>query len=128
VEEGRRRAEKRLAAEFRTLIVRTYTAALQAYSGQKMDFRPLRARPEDTEVIVSVRVLQPGAQPVPLDYAMEKTAQGWKIYDVSVGGVSLVANYRTAFAPRLRDSGIDGLTAELQGKNRRASVQAAAEK
>jgi phospholipid transport system substrate-binding protein len=109
---------KQLVEEFRTLLVRTYASALAAYSEQKFDYRPLRAKPTDTDVTVQVRVLQPGAQPVPIDYAMEKTAAGWKVYDVMVGGVSLVANYRTEFASVVRSSGIDGLVKELQAKNK----------
>src|SRR5579885_1244162 len=80
--------KKRLVDEFRTLLVRTYASALAAYSDQKFDFRPLRAKPTDTDVTVNVRVLQPGAQPVTIDYSMEKTGSGWKVYDVMVGGVS----------------------------------------
>jgi phospholipid transport system substrate-binding protein len=110
--------KKRLIEEFRTLLVRTYASALAAYSEQKFDFRPLRAKPTDTDVTVNVRVLQPGGQPVTLDYSMEKTANGWKVYDVMVGGVSLVANYRTEFANAVRTSGIDGLIKDLQTKNR----------
>jgi len=110
--------KKRLTEEFRTLLVRTYASALAAYSEQKFDFRPLRAKPTDTDVTVQVRVLQPGAQPVPIDYSMEKTAGGWKVYDVMVGGVSLVANYRTEFNNVVRDSGIDGLLKSLSAKNR----------
>jgi phospholipid transport system substrate-binding protein len=110
--------KKRLTEEFRTLLVRTYASALAAYSEQKFDFRPLRAKPTDTDVTVQVRVLQPGAQPVPIDYSMEKTASGWKVYDVMVGGVSLVANYRTEFGNVVRESGIDGLIKNLSTKNR----------
>ncbi len=109
--------KKRLTEEFRTLLVRTYASALAAYSEQKFDFRPLRAKPTDTDVIVQVRVLQPGAQPVPIDYSMEKTASGWKVYDVMVGGVSLVANYRTEFNNMVRESGVDGLIKNLAAKN-----------
>ena len=109
---------KRLSEEFRTLLVRTYASALAAYSEQKFDFRPLRAKPTDTDVTVQVRVLQPGAQPVPIDYSMEKTASGWKVYDVMVGGVSLVANYRTEFNNVVRESGIDGLIKNLSTKNK----------
>jgi phospholipid transport system substrate-binding protein len=108
---------KRLTEEFKTLLVRTYASALSAYSEQKLDFRPLRAKATDTDVTVSVRVMQPGAQPVPIDYSMEKTGSGWKVYDVNVGGVSLVANYRTEFANTVRNSGIDGLIKDLQKKN-----------
>ena len=110
--------KSRLVQEFKTLLVRTYASALSAYSDQKFDFRPLRARPTDTDVTVQVRVLQQGAQPVPIDYAMEKTAAGWKVYDVMVGGVSLVANYRTEFNNIVRDSGIEGLIKNLDSKNR----------
>lgn len=110
--------KKRLTEEFRTLLVRTYASALAAYSEQKFDFRPLRAKSTDTDVTVNVRVLQPGAQPVTIDYSMEKTASGWKVYDVMVGGVSLVANYRTEFANTVRASGIDGLIKDLTAKNR----------
>ena len=109
--------KKRLTEEFKTLLVRTYASALAAYSEQKFDFRPLRAKANDTDVTVNVRVLQPGAQPVTIDYSMEKTAQGWKVYDVMVGGVSLVANYRTEFANTVRASGVDGLIKDLQKKN-----------
>jgi len=109
--------KKRLTEEFKTLLVRTYASALAAYSTQKFDFRPLRAKPTDTDVTVNVRVLQAGAQPVPIDYSMEKTAAGWKVYDVMVGGVSLVANYRTEFASIVREGGIEGLIKNLQTKN-----------
>ena len=110
--------KKRLVDEFKTLLVRTYASALAAYSEQRFDFRPLRARPTDTDVIVNVRVIQSGAQPVPIDYSMEKTATGWKVYDVMVGGVSLVANYCTEFNSTVRDVGIEGLIRNLQAKNR----------
>jgi len=109
--------KKLLTDEFRTLLVRTYASALAAYSEQRFDYRPLRAKPTDTDVTVQVRVIQSGAQPVPIDYSMEKTAGGWKVYDVMVGGVSLVANYRTEFSNTVRESGIDGLIKGLQAKN-----------
>ncbi len=110
--------KKRITEEFKTLLVRTYASALAAYSDQKLDFRPLRAKPSDTDVTVNVRVIQQGAQPVPIDYSMEKTAAGWKVYDVMVGGVSLVANYRTEFNQMVRESGIEGLIKNLAAKNR----------
>ena len=115
--------KKRLTEEFKTLLVRTYASALAAYSEQKFDFRPLRAKATDTDVTVNVRVIQPGAQPVTIDYSMEKTGSGWKVYDVMVGGVSLVANYRTEFANTVRTSGIDGLLKNLQTKNRSLDKQ-----
>ena len=109
--------KKQLTQEFKTLLVRTYASALAAYSEQKFDFRPLRAKPTDTDVTVNVRVLQPGSQPVTIDYSMEKTPSGWKVYDVQVGGVSLVANYRTEFGKAVRETGVDGLIKSLQDKN-----------
>jgi phospholipid transport system substrate-binding protein len=118
--------KKRLIEEFKSLLVRTYASALSAYSEQKFEFRPLRAKPTDTDVTVQVRVLQPGAQAVPIDYSMEKTAANWKVYDVMVGGVSLVVNYRTEFANAVRSSGIDGLIKQLQTKNH--GLEAAVEK
>lgn len=107
----------RLMEEFKTLLVRTYSSALSAYSSQKFDFRPLRARPTDTDVTINVRVLQSGAQPVTIDYDMEKRPNGWKVWDVRVGGISLVANYRTEFDNLVREKGIDGLVKALQAKN-----------
>ena len=111
----------RLTEEFTTLLVRTYASALAEYSDQKFDFRPLHAGPDATDVTVEVRVLQAGAQPVPIDYSMERTAEGWKVYDVSVGLVSLVGNYRTEFGNLVRSEGVDGLIRALHAKN--ASVE-----
>ena len=108
----------RLAEEFKTLLVRTYSSALAAYSNQKFEFRPLRAKPTDTDVTVNVRVLQSGTQPVTIDYDMEKRPGGWKVWDVRVSGISLVANYRTEFDNQVRETGIDGLIKTLQTKNR----------
>lgn|SRR5512146_610174 len=109
--------KQRLTEEFKTLLVRTYASALAAYSDQRFDFRPLHARPSDTDVTVQVRIIQPGTQPVTIDYGMEKTASGWKAYDVVVGGVSLVANYRTEFGNIVRAEGVDGLIRNLHTKN-----------
>jgi len=107
----------RLTDEFRTLLVRTYSSALAAYSNQKFDFRPLRAKPADTDVTVNVRIVQSGDQPVTIDYDMEKRPGGWKVWDVRVGGISLVANYRTEFDNQIREGGIDGLIKALRAKN-----------
>ena len=108
----------RLVDEFKTLLVRTYASALASYSNQKFDFRPLRAKPTDTDVTINVRVLQSGTQPVTIDYDMEKRPGGWKVWDVRVSGISLVANYRTEFDNQVREAGIDGLIKTLQTKNR----------
>jgi phospholipid transport system substrate-binding protein len=108
----------RLMDEFKTLLVRTYASALASYSTQKFDFRPLRAKPTDTDVTVNVRIMQSGTQPVTIDYDMEKRPGGWKVWDVRVGGISLVANYRTEFDNLVRESGLDGLIKALQTKNK----------
>lgn len=107
----------RLTDEFRTLLVRTYASSIAAYKDQRFDFRPLRAKPTDTDVTVTVRVMQSGAQPVQLEYDMEKRPNGWKVWDVRVAGISLVANYRTEFDNQVRDGGIDGLIKTLRAKN-----------
>lgn len=107
----------RLTEEFKTLLVRTYSSALSAYSNQKFDFRPLRAKPTDTDVTVNVRILQSGTEPVTIDYDMEKRPTGWKVWDVRIGGISLVSNYRTEFDNLVREKGIDGLIKALQAKN-----------
>jgi phospholipid transport system substrate-binding protein len=107
----------RLIDEFKTLLVRTYSSALASYSNQKFDFRPLRAKPTDTDVTVNVRILQSGTEPVTIDYDMEKRPAGWKVWDVRVGGISLVANYRTEFDNLIRERGIEGLIKALYAKN-----------
>jgi phospholipid transport system substrate-binding protein len=107
----------RLMDEFKTLLVRTYSSALASYSSQKFDFPPLRSKPTDTDVTVNVRILQAGSQPVTIDYDMEKRPGGWKVWDVRVGGISLVANYRTEFDNLIRESGVEGLIKALVAKN-----------
>lgn len=121
----------RLIEEFRTLLVRTYASSIAAYKDQKFDFRPLRAKPTDTDLTVTVRVMQSGAQPVQLEYDMEKRPGGWKVWDVRVAGISLVANYRTEFDNQVREAGIEGLIKTLRTKNQsleRATVAGAERK
>jgi len=111
--------QKEIASEFKTLLVRTYSTALVNYKEQKIDYKPLRAKPEDDEVTVKSEVKPSGStQPVEIDYEMEKTPNGWKVYDVKVGGVSLVTTYRDTFASEVRERGIDGLIKSLAAKNR----------
>jgi phospholipid transport system substrate-binding protein len=111
---------KALTEEFKTLLVRTYSNSLSLYRDQVIEFKPLRMRPEDSDVTVKSDIKQKGAQPVTLDYDMEKTPSGWKVYDVKVSGVSLITNYREEFAAQVRESGIDGLIKVLVSKNRGA--------
>ena len=111
--------QKELASEFKTLLVRTYSTALVNYKGQRIDYKALRAKPEDDEVTVKSEVKPSGStQPVAIDYELEKTANGWKIYDVKVDGISLVTTYRDTFATEVRERGIDGLIKSLAAKNR----------
>ena len=114
--------QKELTAEFQTLLVRTYSTALSNFRDQQIDYKPLRARPEDTDVTVRTEVKQAGAsQPVGIDYEMEKSPEGWKVYDVKVGGVSLVTTYRETFASEVRAKGVDGLIKSLAEKNRQSA-------
>jgi phospholipid transport system substrate-binding protein len=118
--------QKELTGEFKTLLVRTYSTAISSYRDQKIDYRPLRAKPEDTEVTVKSEVKQSGSsQPVSIDYEMEKTPNGWKVYDVKVGGVSLVTTYRDTFASEVKDRGVDGLIKSLSAKNRQGQGERA---
>ena len=110
--------QKALADEFKTLLIRTYSGALSNYQNHAMDFKPLRMQPADTDVTVRTTVTAPGGQPIGIDYSMEKKSEGWKAYDVIVGGVSLVTNYREEFNNAIRDSGVDGLLKTLATKNK----------
>jgi phospholipid transport system substrate-binding protein len=110
--------QKALADEFKTLLIRTYSGALSNYQNHVMDFKPVRMQPADTDVTVRTTVTAPGGQPIGIDYSMEKSAGGWKAYDVIVGGVSLVTNYRDEFTNVIRDSGVDGLLKTLAAKNK----------
>jgi phospholipid transport system substrate-binding protein len=116
---------EQLVREFRTLLVRTYSTALSNYRDQVIDFKPLRAQAGDEQVTVRSEVKQSGAQAVSIDYDMEKTSSGWKVYDVKIGGVSLAATYRDTFAEEVRNHGIEGLIDLLSGKNRQNDGRAA---
>jgi phospholipid transport system substrate-binding protein len=120
--------QKALTSEFRTLLVRTYSSALTTYKNQVIEFKPLRAAAGDTDVMVRTQVKQPGTEPVGIDYSMEKTPGGWKVYDVVVGGVSLVTNYRETFNAQVRDGGVDGLIKSLVSKNRSLETTQASSK
>lgn len=112
--------QERLTQEFKTLLVRTYSGALAGYRNQTIEFRPLQARPDDTEVTVRSVIRQPGAESIAIEYDLAKTAAQWKVFDVRISGISLVATYRTAFAEEVRNHGIDGLIALLARKNRQS--------
>lgn len=108
--------QRQLQDEFKTLLVRTYSGALGQIKDQSLTFRPLRASPQDTEVVVRSDVRGRG-DAIQLDYRLEQTAEGWKIYDLNVMGVWLVETYRTQFAQEISARGIDGLIASLTKRN-----------
>jgi len=110
--------QEELVKEFRTLLVRTYSNALSTYSDYKIKVEPPRSRAEDTDTTVKTKVMQDNGQPVDIDYSMEKTGNGWKVYDVTVAGVSLVTNYRSTFNSQIREGGVEKLLKTLGDKNR----------
>jgi phospholipid transport system substrate-binding protein len=116
--------QAQLVAEFKALLVRTYSNALTGYRNQVIAFKPARYQPADTDVIVRTEVKQPGAQPVSIDYSLSKEGDGWKVYDVVVANVSLVTNYRDSFAAEVRNGGIDGLIKSLQARNKSLEAKA----
>lgn len=114
--------KKSLVKEFRTLLVRTYSNSLTTYRDEVIKVSPANVDPQDTRTTVRTLVIQgSGKQPVPIDYAMEKSENTWKVYDVIVSGVSLVTNYRGTFNSQIRNGGVNGLIAALAEKN--VSVQ-----
>ena len=119
--------QKRLQEEFKNLLVRTYAGALSQVQDQTINVKPLRAQAGDTEVIVRTEILGRG-EPIQLDYRMEKTAGGWKIYDLNVLGVWLVETYRTQFAQEISARGIDGLIAALALRNKNGAMTSAGPK
>lgn len=108
----------KLVEAFRTLLVRTYSNALTQYRDQTIGYKPAKFAEADTSVRVQTEVRQAGAQPINIDYTLEKTPEGWKVFDVVVAGVSLVTNYRGTFAQEIRAGGVDGLIRSLEQKNR----------
>lgn len=115
--------QKELTEEFKTLLVRTYSTALSSYHEQEIVFKRLHAAAGDTEVTVKSLVRQPGTAPLSIDYDMEKTAAGWKVYDVKIDGVSLVTTYRDTFAREVRAGGMAGLIKSLSEKNRHSEAR-----
>lgn len=114
--------QQRLQDEFKTLLVRTYAGAIAQVRDQVVELKPMRAKPEDTEVVVRTEVKGKG-DPIQLDYRLEKAGDAWKIYDVNVLGVWLVENYRNSFAQEISANGIDGLIAKLAERNKTAGTK-----
>jgi phospholipid transport system substrate-binding protein len=108
-----------LTKEFQTLLVRTYSGALANFRNNTIDVRPVRMQPADTDVTVKTLINQANGQGIPIDYSLEKGADGsWKAYDIVVAGVSLVTNYRDEFNTVIRDQSVDALIKQLQSKNK----------
>lgn len=115
--------QQTLVTEFRNLLVRTYGNSLTQYRNETVDFRPVRMDPGATDVTVKSQINRAGGgQPIAVDYSMQKTGDGWKVYDITIEGVSLVTTYRGSFSDEIQRSGVDGLIATLQQKNRDSSA------
>lgn len=120
--------QKEIVTQFRRMLVRTYSNAIQAYQGQTLKVLPSRGKQSDDDTTVRTQFKRAGGQPLPIDFQMHKTAQGWKVYDIAVEGVSLVLTYRSEFDQIVKQQGIDGLIKQLSQKNMPASVGSSAGK
>ena len=107
-----------LVREFQELLVRTYAVALLSYSGQQIEYLPLRASASDDDVVVKTKVSAAGAPPIPIDYRLARAVGKWKVYDVTIDGVSLVSNYRSTFAEQVQRNGVEGLIRQLSERNK----------
>lgn len=114
-----------LTREFRTLLVRTYSTSLSAYRNQTIEVKPTKMAAADKDVTVRTAVLQQGGPSIPIDYTMEKTDSGWKVYDVVIDGASLVTTYRSSFNDQIQKGGIDALVKTLADRNRGSEAPAA---
>jgi len=116
--------QQSLTNEFRTLLVNTYTTAFTQYRDQVIEYRPFKMASGDTDVVVRSLIKQKtGADPIDINYSMEKVDGTWKVYDVVIAGVSLVQNYRSTFASEIQKGGVDGLIAALSAKNKALAQQ-----
>ena len=114
---------ERLVNGFRTLLVRTYSTALQQYSEQTIDVKPATLKAGENHTTVRTQINQPGGQPIAMDYRMERTPEGWKVFDVSIEGVSIVTTYRSSFAQEVSRGGIEGLIKSIAQQNERLEQQ-----
>jgi len=115
--------KKKLVSEFRNMLVRTYSNAIGAYQGQTLKVLPSRGKPPAAdEANVRTQFIRPGGQPLPIEFAMRKSGEGWKVFDIVVEGVSLVLTYRSEFDAVVKQEGIDGLIKRLAQKNTPAAV------
>jgi phospholipid transport system substrate-binding protein len=121
---------ERFTSEFRDLLVGTYSQALLNYNDQKIVYLPVQRKPDDTEVTVKTEVRQTGGQPnIPIHYSFYKNKDGaWKVYDITIEGVSLVTNYRSVYATKIREKGLDALIAEIADNNKQKRAAGSAKK
>jgi phospholipid transport system substrate-binding protein len=108
--------QNQLISEFKTLLIRTYSGALSQLRDQTVQYKPFRANPSDTDVIVRTVVIGK-SDPIPLDYRLEKTKDGWKVYDINIMGAWLIEAYRNQFTNQISQNGVDGLIKFLQERN-----------
>ena len=120
--------KKRLVTEFRNMLVRTYSNAIQAYQGQTLKVLPSRGKQDPEDTTVRTQFVRAGGQPLPIEFHMRQTEKSWKVYDIVVEGVSLVMTYRSEFDAVVKQEGIDGLIKRLAQKNTPASVGGSAPK
>lgn len=109
----------RLQAEFKTLLVRVYSGALTELRDRTVEITRTLPVQGSSQIVVQSEVRGKG-EPIKLDYRLDKMGDAWKIIDVNVGGLWLVQNYRSQFAPELSKGGIDGLIAALTERNKAA--------
>ncbi len=117
--------QKQLVTEFRTLLIHTYSGAITQIRDQRVEFKPFRSAPDDTEVEVKSLVIQTRGEPLQLSYRLEKTASGWKIFDINVLGAWLVETYKGSFSAEVNKNGVDGLIKTLTEKNKKLASASA---
>ena len=110
--------KKEFIVEFRTLLLKTYAVALSKYKDQKIEFKPTRMSDADEIVIVKSEIIQGGAQPIRVNYALSKRTGKWLVFDIVIEGVSLVTNYRSQFSSEIKKNGMDALILKLAKKNK----------
>jgi phospholipid transport system substrate-binding protein len=110
--------KKQFKIEFRSLLLRTYSIALSKYKDQSIDIKPMRMGPSDEIVTVKTEIVQDGAQPIKVNYALVKDGDSWLVFDIVIEGVSLVTNYRSQFSSEIRKGGMDSLNKKLAKKNK----------
>jgi phospholipid transport system substrate-binding protein len=109
--------QSQFVKEFRTLLVHTYATALKIYSDERIEYLPPREKEGGKETTIRTQIIQSGSPPVPINYRMYRRDDGWKVFDITIDGVSLVINYRSTFKSEIRKNGVDGLIARLAKHN-----------